>query len=239
VVATGYEVPPATIVVWSDIACPWAHLAVYRLHRARRALDLEGVVRFDHRVFALELANSRPTPRRTLEAEVPVAGGLEPEAGWEVWQGQPWQWPVTVLPALEAVQAAKEQGLAVSEEIDRALRVAFFGQSRCISMRSVILEVAGECDSVDVDRLQAALDDGRARAAVMGQHAAATAPGAPVDGSPHLFLPDGAGVDSAGVHNPGLELRWEGEEGRGFPVIVADDPTVYTDLVQRAAALAP
>ena len=49
------------------------------------------------------------------------------------------------------------------EELDRALRVAFFGQSRCISLRSVILEVAGECESVDVDRLQAALDDGRAR----------------------------------------------------------------------------
>ena len=97
----------------------------------------------------------------------------------------------------------------------------------------------GGRDSVDVDRLQAALDDGRARAAVMGQHAAATAPGAPVDGSPHVFLPDGAGVDSAGVHNPGVELRWEGDEGRGFPVIVADAPTVFTDLVQRAAALAP
>ncbi len=227
------DVGPGTIVVWSDIGCPWAHVAVHRLHQARRALDLEGVVRFDHRAFVLEIANSRPTPKRVLEAEIPVAGALEPGAGWEVWQDDPSRWPVTTLPALEAVQAAKGEALATSEALDRALRVAFFGHSRCISLRSVILDVAAGCEAVDVDRLRTALDDGRARGAVMAQHAVATEPGGPVKGSPHLFLPDGSDV-----HNPGLEVRWEGEEGRGFPVVVADDPGVYRELVQRAAALA-
>ena len=150
------DVPPGTIVIWSDVACPWAHLAVYRLHQARRALDLEGAVRFDHRAFVLEVANSRATPRRILDAEIPVAGALDPGAGWQMWQDDPSHWPVTVLPALEAVQAAKEQDLAAAEELDRALRVAFFGESRCISLRSVILEVAGGCGSVDPDRLRAA-----------------------------------------------------------------------------------
>lgn len=227
------DTSPGTIVVWSDLACPWAHVAVHRLHQARRALDLEGAVRFDHRAFVLEIANSRPTPKRVLEAEIPVAGGLEPGAGWQVWQDDPSRWPVTTLLPMEAVQAAKDQGLPASEELDRALRVAFFGRSLCISLRSVILDVAAECESVDVDRLQLALDDGRARRAVMAQHATATAPGSGVDGSPHLFLPDGTGV-----HNPGIDLRWEGEHGRGFPVIVDDRPEVYTDLLQRAAALA-
>ncbi len=225
------DVPPGTIVIWSDVGCPWAHLAVYRLHQARRALDLDGAVRFDHRAFVLEVANARATPRRILDAEIPVAGALDPGAGWQMWQDDPSRWPVTVLPALEAVQAAKEQDLAAAEELDRALRVAFFGESRCISLRSVILEVAGGCGSVDVDRLRAALDDGRARRAVMEQHAAA--PGLGVKGSPHLFLPDGTDV-----HNPGVELHWEGEHGIGFPVVDADDPEVYTDLLQRAAVLA-
>lgn len=218
------DVPPATIVVWSDLACPWAHVAVHRLHRARRALDLDGVVRFDHRPFVLEIANSRPTPKRVLDAEIPVAGALEPGAGWEVWQDDPSRWPVTTLLPLEAVQAAKEQGSGAAEELDRALRVAFFGHSRCISLRSVVL---------DVDRLRVALDDGRARRLVLDHHHAATAPGSGVSGSPHLFLPDGGDA-----HNPGVELRWEGEHGRGFPVVVADDPAVYTELLQRAAALA-
>lgn len=137
------DVPPATIVVWSDLACPWAHVAVHRLHRARRALDLDGVVRFDHRPFVLEIANSRPTPKRVLDAEIPVAGALEPGAGWEVWQDDPSRWPVTTLLPLEAVQAAKEQGSGAAEELDRALRVAFFGHSRCISLRSVVLRWRG------------------------------------------------------------------------------------------------
>ena len=225
------DIPPGTIVVWSDLGCPWAHLAVYRLHQARRALDLDGAVLFDHRAFVLEVANSRATPKRTLDAEIPVAGALAPAAGWQMWQDDLSRWPVTTLPALEAVQAAKEQGLAASEALDRSLRVAFFGQSRCISLRSVVLEVAGECEGVDVDRLRAALDDGRARGAVMVQHASAA--GAGVQGSPHVFLPDGTDV-----HNPGVELRWEGEPGKGFPVVTADDPVVCTDLLQRAAALA-
>jgi predicted DsbA family dithiol-disulfide isomerase len=225
------DTPPGTIVVWSDVGCPWAHLAVFRLHQARNTLDLEGAVLFDHRAFLLEVANERATPRRILDAEIPVAGALEPAAGWQMWQDDPSRWPVTTLPAMEAVQAAKEQDLAASEELDRALRVAFFGRSRCISLRSVILEVAGECESVDVDRLRDALDDGRARRLVMEQHASADGEG--VKGSPHLFLPDGTDV-----HNPGVAFRWEGEEGKGFPVITDDDPEVYTDLLQRAAALA-
>ena len=58
----------------------------------------------------------------------------------------------------------------------------------------------------------------------MDQHTAA--PGLGVKGSPHLFLPDGTDV-----HNPGMELHWEGEHGIGFPVVDADDPEVYTCLL--------
>ena len=60
------EVAPRTIVVFSDIGCPWAHVAVWRLHDARRRLGLEETVSFDHRVFPLELFNSQPTPKDEL-----------------------------------------------------------------------------------------------------------------------------------------------------------------------------
>lgn len=49
-----------------------------RLHRVRDELGLGDSVRFDHRVFPLELVNGRPTPRSTLDAEIPVAGALAP-----------------------------------------------------------------------------------------------------------------------------------------------------------------
>ncbi len=221
------DVAPGTIVVFSDVACPWAHLAVYRLLEARRRVGLDGVVVLDHRAFPLELINRRPTPRRILSAEVPVIGGLDPGAGWQVWQGDLSTWPVTSLLALEAVQAAKEQSLEASERLDRALRRAFFGQSRCISMRHVVLDVAEEC-GVDHHALADALDEGRARRTVLDQYEAAS--GDEVAGSPHVFLPDG--TDG---HNPGVEMEWVGEHGVGFPVVTKDDPSIYDELVTRAA----
>jgi hypothetical protein len=189
---------------------------------------LSDVVRFDLRAFPLEEFNRRPTPYDILSAEVPVVGALEPEAGWQVWQGRPGEWPVTTLPALEAVQAAKAQGLAASEALDRALRRALFAESRCISILPVILEVAESCGAVDVDRLGQALRRGEARATVYEQMAEAEAGG--VKGSPHVFLPDGTDA-----HNPGIQMHWQGEHGRGFPVVDHDDPGAYKELLERAA----
>ena len=218
-----------TIAVYTDLGCPWSHLAVHRLLATRAALGLDDEVVLDHRAFVLELANAEPTPRSTVEAEIPVLGALDPGAGWQMWQGDASAWPVTMLLPMEAVQAAKEQSLEAGEQLDRALRVAFFGQSRCISMRHVILEVAAGCGEVDVDALAAALDDGRFRRAMIEQHRAAEA-GDEVSGSPHVFLPDGTNV-----HNPGIEMHWEGEQGQGFPVVTKDDPSIYGDLLVQAA----
>ena len=219
--------PPGTIAVWSDIGCPWSHAALWRLHDARRRLGLTERVRFDHRAFPLELFNSEPTPFRTVAAEIPVCGHLAPRAGWQVWQGLLTSWPVTTLPAMEAVQAAKGQGLAASEELDRALRTAFFAESRCISLRHVILEVASSCDALDVSALVAALDAGEARRRIVDDWNAAKRDG--VRGSPHLFLSDGSDW-----HNPGVSMHWEGSEGVGFPVVDADEPAVYEEILRRA-----
>jgi predicted DsbA family dithiol-disulfide isomerase len=223
------QVPPGAIAIWSDVGCPWAHLAVHRLHVARRRLGLDDTVRFEHRPFPLELVNEQATPRRVLAAEIPVVGALGPEAGWQAWQAPEWQWPVTTLPALEAVQAAAAQDAVAAEELDRALRVAFFGESRCISMRHVILEVASKCDAVDTDALAGTLDDGVARRVVIARFEQASARD-DIKGSPHLFLPDGTDA-----HNPGITMHWEGRPGEGFPVIDHDDSGVYDDLLRRAA----
>jgi predicted DsbA family dithiol-disulfide isomerase len=201
---------------------------VYRLHRTRAKLDLEDRVRFDFRAFPLELINEQATPKRILDAEIPVVGGIEPDAGWQVWQRHASEWPVTTLLALEAVEAAKEQGLEASEALDRALRLGLFAESRTISMRHEILEVAADCEGLDADALKEALVDGRARAAVE-EHLEFSKSGR-VEGSPHLFFPDGSDV-----HNPGIEHHWEGEAGEGFPVVDEDRVEIYEDLLRRAA----
>ena len=214
-------------MVWSDIACPWATVAMHRLHTTRTQLGLDGHVSIDHRAFALELVNGRCTPRRILAAETPVAGALAPEFGWQMWQAPEAEWPVTTLPALEAVQAAKEQGLDASAALDLALRKALFAESRCVSMRHVVLDVGAMVPSLDVDALTKALDDGRARGAVIEHWRAAEEWS--VSGSPHLFFADGSSVA-----NPGITMHWQGEHGRGFPVVDADDPSIYEDLLRRA-----
>jgi predicted DsbA family dithiol-disulfide isomerase len=223
------EVRAGTIQVWSDIACPWAHVAVWRLHDARRRLGLEDRVQIDHRAFPLELFNSEPTPRHDRGPEWPACAALAPRAGWQSWSAADSAWPVTTLPALEAVQAAKAQGLEASAQLDRGLRRAFWAESRCISLRHVILEVASATDGLDLAALAAAIDDGRARQALFAQYE--TAKTDAVHGSPHLFVHDGTNAE-----NPGLQVDWaQDESGAWVPTVRGDDPAAYDDLLRRAA----
>lgn len=210
------NVAPGTIQVWSDLLCPFAHVALYRLRTARTKLGLDDAVRIDHHTFALELFNG-PHSRPGTDSEAVGLGQLAPEIGFRLWTQPDWTYPSTVLLAAEAVHAAKAQGLRASEDLDAALRRAFWFGSRTIGHRQVILEVAAEVDSVDAAALTTALDDGRARSAVMGDHAIAVTDA--VQGSPHLFLPDGSAV-----HNPGIDVHWEGPWASGYPIAEATDP---------------
>src|SRR5438270_8766115 len=140
-----FDVSPGTLVVYGDIACPWSHLCVHGLRKARKRLGLDDEVALDLRSYPLELFNGRPTPKRTLDVEIPVVGALDPSAGWQVWRRPAFEYPVTTVPALEAVQAAKEQDLRASEELGRALRLAFFAESRTVSLLPLILHVAAGC----------------------------------------------------------------------------------------------
>ena len=214
-----------TILIFSDIACPWAHLSVHRLWATREQLGLLDDVRLDHRAFPLEIFNERATPKRALDAEIPVVGGLDPDAGWHTWDRQDWEYPGSTLLALESVQAAKRQSLAAGEEMDRGLRQAFFRDRRNITLRHEVLMVAEASSQVDRAQLEEDLDTGVARRDVIDQHREASS--AEVQGSPHLFFPDGSSV-----HNPGIQMHLA--EG-GFPVVDKDDREIYADLLQRAA----
>jgi predicted DsbA family dithiol-disulfide isomerase len=226
----GISVEPGTVQVWSDLGCPWSHAVVWRLWEARRRLDLEGRVRFDHHAFPLELFNDEPTPRWHIDVEAPVVESIAPRAGWQPWSAPDSAWPVTLLPPMEAVQAAKLQSLEASEALGRGLRRALYGESRCISLRNVIIEVAQETDAVDVAALAEALDAGRARQALIDDWKVAQ--GDEVRGSAHLFVPDGTNAQ-----NPGIGIGWK-DDGSPFGRywIEHDDPAAIDDLVRRAAA---
>jgi predicted DsbA family dithiol-disulfide isomerase len=223
------DVAPGTLQVWSDLGCPWSHVVVSRLWDGRRRLSLEGRVTLDHHAFPLELFNNEPTPRWHVDVEAPVARELAPRAGWQPWSAPDSAWPVTLLPPMEAVQAARLQSLRAAEALDRGLRRALFGESRCISLRHVILEVAGETDAVDVAALAVALDEGRARRALIDDWR--TAQGEEVRGSAHVFAPGGANAQ-----NPGIGIGWK-DDGSPFGRywIDHDDPAAIDELLRRAA----
>ncbi|MGH8929217.1 MAG: DsbA family oxidoreductase [Egibacteraceae bacterium] len=221
-------VTPGTIVLFSDLTCPFAHVAVHRLFKARARLGMDGEVSLDHHAFPLELVNKEPGTRHGSDSEVPVLGALEPDAGWQLWQGPDYHYPSTVLLGFEAVAAAKAQGLRASEDLDRALRRAFWAQSRHIGHYHTILEVAATVEGLDAGRLAADLSSGTARRAIFDDYA--TVQTGAVALSPHLFLPDGSNLP-----NPGMTVRWQGEWARGFPVVERDDPTVYEQVVTAAA----
>lgn len=220
--------PPGTIQVWSDLLCPFTHVALLRLRRARTRLGLDGVVVLEHRTFPLELFDG-PHPRRGTDTEAVGVGRLEP-GEFRVWGGPEDQYPHSVLLAAEAVHAAAQQGPHAAEELDLALRRAFWASSRSIGHRQGVLDVAAELPDgvLDVTALAAALDDGRCRSAVTADHAVARTDA--VAGSPTFRLPDGSAVT-----NPGVRVHWDGPWASGFPVVDADDPAAVEDLVRRAA----
>ncbi|MFL6241263.1 MAG: DsbA family protein [Actinomycetes bacterium] len=223
---------PGTVAVWGDIACPWASLAVHRLHAARTRLGLDDQVRIDLRAFPLELVNGRCTPKRTIDAEVAAIGAHEPALAWQSWQRRVDEYPSSVLIALSAVQAAKDEsvgGLRASEEIDHALRKAFYRDSRPIGQWTEVFEVAMSCSGLDTDALTEVMLSGAGLRAVVEQHDFAERND--VKGSPHLFCPDGSDF-----HNPGISMKWTKEQGRGFLVIEKDDPSIYDELLHRAVA---
>src|SRR3954451_5607851 len=126
---------PGVVVLFGDIGCPWASLAVHRLRRRRSERGLDGAVVIDQRAFPLELFNEQLTPKTIVDSEVAVVGSHEPSLGWHPWRHKERDYPSTTLLPLEAVQAAKAEtvgGLQASEDLDAALRHAWYADSRSI-----------------------------------------------------------------------------------------------------------
>lgn len=219
-----------TITVWSDIGCPWATLALHTLRAAAR--DRGQDVLLDHRAFPLELFNKIPTPKFIIDAEIVAIASHQPKLGWRLWTGLESEYPVTTLPAMEAVQAAKHPsvgGLRASDELDEALRQAFYVDSRCISIYPVILDIADQCEHVDSEALSAALASGQGRSQIYQQWKVAQGP--EIQGSPHLFASGGFAS-----HNPGATYHWTAKPGEGFPRLEAYNSGWADALLDLVAA---
>ena len=132
-----------------------------------------------------------------------------------------------MLLAFEAVQAANRQSPRASEQLDRALRRAFWQHSRPIHLHHEILDIAAATDGVDPDQLDGHLRTGSARADVFADFELSASPAIAM--SPHVFLRDGTDHP-----NPGIAVHWHGNWAHGFPVIDHDDPTIGEALLTQA-----
>ena len=200
---------PDVVTIWSDIGCPWASLAMHTLHEAAARAGVQILI--DHRAFPLELFNARATPKPIIDAEIVAIAGLVPAVGWRQWTAPDGTYPATTVPALAAVQAAKDEsvgGLAASAALDTGLRDAFYRDGRCISVHAEIMEVASAHETIDADALEAALRSGAGIAEVFRQWRVAAGPA--VQGSPHLFTAGGVRL-----HNPGVEYHWTASPADG------------------------
>jgi predicted DsbA family dithiol-disulfide isomerase len=220
---------PRVVTVWSDIGCPWATLTLHKLRT--RARQRNQIVMIDHRAFPLELFNRMPTPKFIVDAEMVTIAGCCPDVGWCIWPGPECTYPITTLLPMEAVQAAKDPsigGLVASDELDSALRTAFYCGGQCISIYSVIMDLARKCPHVDVEKLGAALAQGVGRSAVFRQWEVAKRP--EIQGSPQLFTAAGFVM-----HNPGVTYHWTAPPPNGFPRLDHYTSEWADDLLARLA----
>jgi predicted DsbA family dithiol-disulfide isomerase len=181
--------------MYADLACPYAYVSAYRLRKLRE--EYRGTIVIEHKSLSLEYVNREPTPKPLLESELPLLMREEPDIPYQPWQRPDSAWPVTIWPAFEAVKCAERQSLALADELDWALRVAFFAESRCISLRHVLLELAQQV-GLDMERFADDFDRGIAKYQVL-QEAQEGWARLHVEGSPTFVLPSGKQISDVGL----------------------------------------
>jgi predicted DsbA family dithiol-disulfide isomerase len=215
------------VVVYSDPRCPWARVAVRRLLDRLEQRGLATELAVDHRWFPLG-DDAMPADGDALDSKLEPLRSLEPDAGWHRWSGAGTSFPDSSELAAAWIQAAKRVSPAASTALDRALREALFAEGRDISDEDVLAEVAASVPEVatDVDLVRSEVASGRPQDE-LERHAELAGTDL-VPASPTIVLTDGTTWT-----NPGIEFRTDD----GVPVIEADEPTAYGDIVDAFLAL--
>lgn len=190
---------PAPIVYFSDVLCIWAHISELRVDAVRSTYGDQ--VRIAYRFCSVFGDTARKIADRwgdeggyaAFNEHLRHAALDYPEV-----QVNPDIW-LTVQPAssmgphlfLKAAQLAEGDGGGAPSSFERALRAlrkAFFEEALDISRWEVQCAVGRSC-GVEVDRVEALIDDGTAFAALASDYQDAAAMG--VLGSPTFVLNDG------------------------------------------------
>lgn len=185
------------VELFADLHCPHAYLTRYRLRQLEDRYRDQ--VAFVSRALSIELFDQKPTPKAILDVETPMLAQLEPGLPYRPWpEGRTSAWPVTFLPAFEAVKAAQALDPEAAWELDWRIREAFFHDHACVSMRWVLADCAEDV-GLDREAFLAEWDSGRHRPTVLAE----SQEGWETEGfthSPSIRLPDGSGHVNPGGH---------------------------------------
>jgi len=197
-------VATVSIDIWSDLHCPWALVAVHRLRRARDEHGLDVV--FAPRAWPLEWVNGHGTPRHIVTTETAALASHEPHL-FNAYTAD--SWPSTFLPAFELVAAARRvHGPRAAEDVDYALRLAFFRDGTDVSVLAGLRQALTLARQLNPElEPHGVLDtwtEANTRADVAADYR--TSQTLPIQGSPQIFWPDGSTT-----HNPGMtDHDWSG-----------------------------
>jgi predicted DsbA family dithiol-disulfide isomerase len=183
------------IQLWSDFACPWCALGVYRLDLARQQFAHGDDITVVHRAFELDpRAPARRT--QTMGEMLAVKYGMSPEQvhagherltslGREV--GMDFQFDRIQLgntfDAHRLAQAAR--GTAAEDAVIKGLFAAYFTQGRLLSDHDVLLDVATSA-GLDPQATAAVLEGGAHGEDVRADEAVAQELG--ITGVPHFVI---------------------------------------------------
>lgn len=225
--ATSQVVPAGTnaLVVYSDLRCPWAHVAVHRLLAAAERRGIGSELLIDHRWFPLG-DEATPDDAEALDRELGAIAAIEPDAGWTTWADSDRPFPTSSDRAAAWVQAAKAASPDASALLDRALRRALFAERADLTDDDTIEAVAAGLASLDLDAVRAELASGRPEAELDRQRQQSETDAVPA--SPTIVAADGTSWT-----NPGIDFA---TDDVGTPMIEDDDPAVYDEIIETYLA---
>ncbi|MCC7103589.1 MAG: dithiol-disulfide isomerase [Chloroflexi bacterium] len=205
-------------------------MAVYRL---RQVWDgYRGRLRIAWKTLALEIKNSKPTPKQIVDKEIVLMARQDLTLPIGPWQARDSEYPATILPAFEAIKCSERQGDALAWAFSWNVRAAYFAESRCISMRHVLRDIAAE-SGLDVERFLAEWDTGQDREQILAEshHGWEVIK---VLNSPTFVLADGRQFSNPAAS----KVTW----GPGGVILDAQPPArdwreVYREILEAAVAL--
>lgn len=165
---------PATIEVYADLWCTFAHVGLRMAADHRRLADREDVA-FVVRAWPLELVNGEPMDAQKVGEHVHE---LQEHAASELFRHVDLEhFPTTTLPGLALIARAYRHDVRLGERAAFLLRDALFERGQDISDSDVLEQLAAE--------LGCGMPDEHDRAAVLDDYADGRRRG--VVGSPHWF----------------------------------------------------